>query len=70
NESDEEYIKEYALKKGIKIANMIAHEKFPLPSDKKRLWNETLAIEEAEKDLKEGRYIVESAEEHFERLGI
>ena len=28
------------------------------------------AIREAERDLKEGRYTVESAEEHFKRLGI
>ncbi len=28
------------------------------------------AIREAEKDLKEGKYIVETAEEHFKRLGI
>jgi len=52
NETDEDYIKEYTLEKGMKIANMIAYEKFPLPSDKKRLWNETLAIEEAEKVAK------------------
>ena len=28
------------------------------------------AIRDAEKDLEEGRYIVETAEEHFKRLGI
>jgi len=28
------------------------------------------AIREAEKDIKEGRYTVETAEEHFKRLGI
>ena len=27
-------------------------------------------IRQAEKDYEEGRYIVETAEEHFERLGI
>ncbi|RUM88961.1 MAG: prevent-host-death protein [Thermodesulfatator sp.] len=27
-------------------------------------------IREAEKDYQEGRYVVESAEEHFRRLGI
>ncbi|WP_457567111.1 type II toxin-antitoxin system prevent-host-death family antitoxin [Desulfurobacterium sp.] len=28
------------------------------------------AIREAEKDLKEGRYVIETALEHFKRLGI
>jgi len=28
------------------------------------------AIREAEKDLKEGKYTIETAEEHFKRLGI
>jgi len=28
------------------------------------------AIKEAEEDLREGRYTVETAEEHFKRLGI
>lgn len=28
------------------------------------------AIKEAEEDLKKGRYVVETAEEHFRRLGI
>jgi len=28
------------------------------------------AIKEAERDLKEGKYVVETAEEHFQRLGI
>ncbi len=28
------------------------------------------AIREAEQDLKEGRYVVETAEEHFKRIGI
>jgi PHD/YefM family antitoxin component YafN of YafNO toxin-antitoxin module len=28
------------------------------------------AIREAERDLREGKYVVETAEEHFKRLGI
>ena len=28
------------------------------------------AIQDAEKDLEEGRYVVETAEEHIKRLGI
>jgi len=28
------------------------------------------AIREAEEDLKKGNYVIESAEEHFKRLGI
>lgn len=28
------------------------------------------AIREAEKDLKEGKYIVETADNHFKRLGV
>ena len=40
------------LEKARKIANMISFEKFPVPSDRRRIWNEAVAIEETEKVAK------------------
>jgi len=40
------------ISKGRLIANMACFERYPLPSDRKRIWNEPLAIEEAEKVAK------------------
>ncbi len=42
----------FIIDKGRKIANMTYFERYPLPSDRKRVWNEALAIEEAEKVAK------------------
>ena len=43
---------EAIISKGRLIANMTYFERYPLPSDRKRVWNEPLAIEEAEKVAK------------------
>ena len=40
------------LEKARKIANMISFERFPVPSDRRRIWNEAVAIEETEKVAK------------------
>jgi len=56
---------EHAFEKGITIANMLSYERFPFPSDKRRLWNETLAIEETEKVAK-SRLM---SKEYLEHLG-
>jgi len=50
--SNNEEIKRYALKKGKIIADMLSFEKYPYPSDRRRIWNEPLAIEETEKVAK------------------
>ncbi len=49
---DNDMSKEEIIKKGELIANMACFEKYPLPSDRRRVWNEALAIEEAEKVAK------------------
>jgi len=62
---DNEIAINYALDTGMKIADMIFYERFPFPSDKRRLWNETLAIEETEKVAK-SRLM---SKEYLEHLG-